>query len=93
MEDYFIEENELTKKIFSLDDVLAIQLENDIQVKRGNDYQYICYINTFAYAEALTPMCALAYGIKKFKEDKKATLQTKQQWWLLKNLLLFYATT
>jgi hypothetical protein len=79
MADYFINEYELTKELFNLDDVLNIQFENDIQVIRGNDYQYVCYINKIAYAEALTPMFALAYGIKKFKEKQKTTLQTKQQ--------------
>ena len=66
--DYFIEENELTKQIFDMDEILAFQLENDVQIIRGEDYQYICYINKSVYAIALTPMFALSYGIKVFKE-------------------------
>ena len=45
MLDYFIEENELTKQIFDLDEILAFQLENDVEIIRGDDYQYMCYIN------------------------------------------------
>jgi hypothetical protein len=67
MADYYIEEIELTKEIFDLDEILAFQIENDIQIIRGEDYQYICYINKLVYATAITPMFALAYGIKVFK--------------------------
>jgi hypothetical protein len=66
MADYFIEENELTKQIFNLDEILAFQLENDVQIIRGEDYQYMCYINKNCYATALTPMFALCYGISVF---------------------------
>ena len=45
MLNYFIEENELTKHIFDLDEILAFQLENDVEIIRGEDYQYMCYIN------------------------------------------------
>lgn len=68
MADYFIEENEMTKQIFDLDEILAFQLKNDIQIIRGEDYQYMCYINKSVYGTGLTPMFALVYGIKCFKE-------------------------
>lgn len=66
MADYFIEENELTKQMFDLNEILTFQLENDVQIIRGEDYQYMCYINKVVYASGLTPMFALAYGIKCF---------------------------
>lgn len=68
MEDYFIEENKLTKQLFDLDEILTFQLENDVQIVRGEDYQYMCYINKSVCATGLTPMFALAYGVKCFKE-------------------------
>ena len=68
MVDFFIEENELTKQMFNLDEILAFQLENDVQIIRGEDYQYMCYINKKVYATALTPMFALSYGIKVFNQ-------------------------
>lgn len=67
MENHFIEENELTKSLFNLDEILAFQLKHDVQIIRGEDYQYHCWIDKKAYGTALTPMFALAYGIKCFK--------------------------
>ena len=54
--------------MFDLDEILAFQLENDVQIIRGEDYQYMCYINKEVYATGLTPMFALSYGIKVYKE-------------------------
>lgn len=68
MEYYLIEENELTKQTFDLDEILAFQLKNNVQIIRSEDYQYMCYINKSVYATGLTPMFALSYGIKNFKE-------------------------
>lgn len=69
MIDYLIEENELTKQMFNLDDILDFQLKNDVQIIRGEDYQYMCYINKTVYASRLTPMFALVYGIKCYKNE------------------------
>jgi hypothetical protein len=41
--------------------------ENEL-TKQIFDYQYMCYINKSVYATGLTPMFALSYGIKVFKE-------------------------
>ena len=76
MEDFFVKENELTKQMFDLDEIFAFQLENDIQIIRGEDYQYMCYINKSVYATGLTPMFALTYGIKCFME-KNNELRTE----------------
>lgn len=71
MESYFEQENELTKKMFDLDEILYFQLYNDVQIIRGGDYNYMCYINKSVYGIGLTPMYALSYGIKRFKETNK----------------------
>lgn len=68
MKNYFKDENKLTKQLFNLDEILEFQLNNDIQIIRGEDYQYMCYINKSVYATGLTPMFALFYGIKCFKK-------------------------
>jgi hypothetical protein len=68
MADYYLEETELTEKLFNLDEILKFQLENDVQIIRGEDYQYVCYINGKGYSTALTPMFALVSGIKQFKK-------------------------
>lgn len=66
--DDFLNENELVKQIFNLDEILAFQLKHDVQIIRGGDYQYLCYIDKKGYGVALTPMFALAYGIKQYNE-------------------------
>jgi len=66
MADYFTEENELTRQYFNLDKILAFQLKHDVQIIRGEDYMYLCYIDGKGYGTALTPMWALTYGINTF---------------------------
>lgn len=70
MIDYFIQENELTKKLFDLDEILAFQLNHNVEILRGEDYQYLCYIDRKAYGTSLTPMGALTFGIKQYKEHQ-----------------------
>lgn len=65
------DENRQTEQSFNLPEIIAMQLDHDIQITRGEDYQYMCYIDGKVYATALTPMYALAYGIKVFKERSK----------------------
>jgi len=36
---------------------------------RGEDYQYLCYIDKEGYGVSLTPMGALTAGIKQFKKQ------------------------
>jgi hypothetical protein len=65
----FTSEIDLTRKIIDVEAILSAQLRNDIQIVRGEDYQYLCYINGRVYATGLTPMFALAYGVKLFMEE------------------------
>lgn len=66
---HFQEENKLTKELFDLDEILEFQLNHDIQIIRGEDYQYYGYINKDCYDVSLTPLSALVLSIKKFKEQ------------------------
>lgn len=65
--DYFKEENELTKKLFDLDEIISFQMKHDIQIIREADWQYMCYIDKKGFGSGLTPMGALVIGIKQFK--------------------------
>jgi hypothetical protein len=78
MERYFTEEIELTQTLFDLDKILNFQLENDVQIIRGADFQYMCYINKAVYAIGLTPMFALVYGINNFIDSHSTTTTTSQ---------------
>lgn len=68
---YYEEERELTRKVFDLDQILSFQMEHDVQIIRGEDWQYMCYIDKNAYGSSLTPMAALVFGIKQYKEHGK----------------------
>jgi hypothetical protein len=65
--DYFKEENELTKKLFDLDEIINFQMEHDVQIIRESDWQYMCYIDNKGFGSGLTTMGALVLGIKQFK--------------------------
>lgn len=66
--DYFKEENELTKKLFDLDEIISFQMEHDVQIIREADWQYLCYIDKKGFGSGLTTMGALVIGIKQFKD-------------------------
>jgi len=65
---YFKEENNIARDLFDLEEILDFQLNHDVQIIRGEDYQYLCYIDKKVYTSALTPMGALTMGIKIYKE-------------------------
>lgn len=69
--DFLLEETKFVKKIFDLDEILKFQLENDVQVVRGSDFQYMCYVNGDGYGSCLTSMGAMVIGIKQFKDRNK----------------------
>ena len=66
-ENYFQDEIELTKKLFDLDEILKFQMEYSVEILRGEDYQYMCYIDKKAFGSGLTTIGALVIGIKQFK--------------------------
>ena len=57
-----------TKRLIAIDFILYMELEHDIQIVRGSDCQYGCWIGEKCYATSLTPMFALFYGVKIFRE-------------------------
>lgn len=64
----FTEEALLAQKEINLGEILELQLHHDIQIIRGCDLQYCCYIDGLVYASALTPIYALVCGVKVWKE-------------------------
>lgn len=74
MGDYFIDETKQAKKLFDLDEISSFQLKHKVEIIRGEDYQYLCYIDGEGYGTSLTPLMALVKGIKQFKSyEKKKT--------------------
>lgn len=71
MDNYLNEELKDTKRLFNLDEILLFQLIHDMQIIRGNDFMYMCYIDNNVYSTALTPLMAIVNGIKIFKDLEK----------------------
>ncbi len=61
-------ENKYVKKNFNLSDIMDFQKDKDIQIIRGEDYSYHCYINKQAFGTAFTPLFALVFGIEQYKK-------------------------
>ena len=62
--DHFQSEIDLTRELIEVDALLTFQLHHDIQVVRGEDYQYICYIDKQQWGSiTLTPMLAMVTAI------------------------------
>lgn len=68
--DYFQSEIELTRKLFDLEQILDFQMKHDVQIIRGADWQYECYIDKACTNVALTPMMALVLGVHFYNQKK-----------------------
>jgi hypothetical protein len=65
--DYFHSEIEQTRDMIDVDELLAFQLSHDIQVIRGEDYQYVCYVDgKQSGAIGITPMYAMVTGVRDY---------------------------
>lgn len=65
---YFQEENNIVESQFDIKEVLDFTLTHDVQIIRGEDYNYLCYIGKNAFGTSITPMGALWFGIQQFKK-------------------------
>jgi len=65
--DYFADEIEQTRKLIDVEALLAFQLEHSIALIRGEDYQYVCYIDKQQWGSiTLTPMLAMVTAIRDY---------------------------
>jgi hypothetical protein len=69
--DFFEQENEYVRDNFNIDEVLEFTSSHDVQIIRGADWQYECYINKNCYYIGLTHLYTLLLGIKTYKEHEK----------------------
>lgn len=67
--DYFQQEVDLIRELFDLNDIIEFQKEHDIQIIKGADCQYECWINKKCFDVSLTPLGAMTLGIKKYKDE------------------------
>ena len=70
MMEYFLEEVKLTEKSIYVHELLKFQLYHDIQIIRGEDHQYTCYIDKVPLSSQLTPLFALVRAVE-FYESRE----------------------
>lgn len=68
MDNYIETELKDIKQTFNIDDIIKFQSKHTLEIIRGEDWLYYCYIDKKAYTSGFTPMGALIYGILQFKE-------------------------
>ena len=56
-------ELEFVKDRFDLNQLLQFQLSHEVQIKRGDGFEYNCIIDGEIYAVANTPLYALVVGV------------------------------
>jgi hypothetical protein len=64
-------ENKYTRRFFDLEEIIEFQQAHCIEVARGADLIFDCYIDKKCYANCLTPMGALVEGIREYKRLSK----------------------
>jgi len=69
--DFISYEQNRVRENFSLEEALSFELEYRLEVIRGEDHQYVCYIDGKGYAVGLTAMSALTFGIAMYKRKNQ----------------------
>lgn len=68
--DYYLEENTYVEDHFDLHEIIAFEYEHKVEVTRGEDYQYVGWIDGKGYGLGLTFMGALVNAIARYKLNK-----------------------
>jgi hypothetical protein len=71
IDNFFEQENEYVRNNFNIEEILEFINSHDVQIIRGADWQYECYINKKCYYIGLTHLYSLLLGIKIYKENEK----------------------
>ena len=65
-----LEENARIEKLFDLVEVLAFQLDHQVEITKESDSLYFCHIDEKCYGISLTLLGALVFGILQYNELK-----------------------
>lgn len=70
MNSYIQDEMMDVRNKFDLEDTISFQLGHDVQIIRGPDFQYECWIDGQCYVTALTHLGALTYGMIQYNNTR-----------------------
>lgn len=71
-------EESYTRREFNLETILEFSRHHDVQIIRGDDWMYGCYINQNLYLTSITFLHALCAGINLYKETEQTNLILKR---------------
>jgi hypothetical protein len=67
--DYFGLEDEDVKRLFDLDKILLFTRKHNVEIIRGEDWMFLCYIDGKCNGTGLTTLGAMVYGIKNYEKQ------------------------
>ena len=62
------EDNDV-KQIFNLEKILHFTRKHNVQIIRGEDWQFMCYIDGKCHGTGLTTLGAMVYGIANYEKQ------------------------
>lgn len=68
--DYIENEYKFVRDNFNLEEILEFQKDHAVEIIRGLDWQYECYIDRKCYYISLTPLYTLLLAIKRYNENR-----------------------
>ena len=57
------------KELFDLDKILSFTRNHNVQIIRGEDWQFMCYIDGKCHGTGLTTLGAMVYGISNYEKQ------------------------
>lgn len=56
-------------QLFDLDKILQFTRKHTVEIVRGGDWQFMCYIDGKCYGTGLTTLGAMVYGIDNYEKQ------------------------
>lgn len=64
------EEHEYVRKNLDVEKLIAFQDAHSVEIVRGADFMYLCYIDKNGWGTSFTPLAALIYGIEQYEQHR-----------------------
>ena len=65
--DYFESENADVMRMFNLEDAIQFTRDHSVEIIRGSDWQFGCWVDGKCYGISVTTLGALLYGMKEYQ--------------------------
>jgi hypothetical protein len=67
--DHFEQEDNDVRRLFDLEKILSLTRNHSLQIIRGEDWQFMCYIDGKCHGTGLTTLGAMVYGIANYEKQ------------------------